>query len=312
MQFTDRVEEDLSRRDFTINAMAYSPARGLQDPFGGQADCASGIIRCVGAPEKRFHEDALRILRALRFSSRLGFPIEENTARAARGGRFMLDKISRERIAAELTGLLLGERAGATLAAFPDVLCAAVPLQTVTDAPEWPVTVKRVDTAPRDDALRWTALLWDLTGSAAREILKGLKMPTRLIETVGSLVDARSMPLRHENLQEALMRLGADRLYQLISAQASDQAARRPEMQADAQEHARALAKAVSRLIEENACYTLNQLAVGGRDMAALGLRGQAIGAALNALLLRVVRGETANERDALLSAAREAALNSQ
>ncbi|MBR4360639.1 MAG: tRNA nucleotidyltransferase [Clostridia bacterium] len=312
VQFTDRVEEDLSRRDFTINAMAYSPARGLQDPFGGQADCASGIIRCVGAPEKRFHEDALRILRALRFSSRLGFPIEENTARAARGGRFMLDKISRERIAAELTGLLLGERAGATLAAFPDVLCAAVPLQTVTDAPEWPVTVKRVDTAPRDDALRWTALLWDLTGSAAREILKGLKMPTRLIETVGSLVDARSMPLRHENLQEALMRLGADRLYQLISAQASDQAARRPEMQADAQEHARALAKAVSRLIEENACYTLNQLAVGGRDMAALGLRGQAIGAALNALLLRVVRGETANERDALLSAAREAALNSQ
>ena len=86
VQFTARVEDDLSRRDFTINAMAYSPSAGLVDPFGGQADCERGVIRCVGDPAARFGEDALRILRALRFSSRLGFPIEEATAQAAVAG----------------------------------------------------------------------------------------------------------------------------------------------------------------------------------------------------------------------------------
>lgn len=312
VQFTDRVEEDLSRRDFTINAMAYSPARGLQDPFGGRADCLAGIVRCVGEPEKRFHEDALRILRALRFSARLGFPIEENTARAVRDGRAMLEKISRERIAAELTGLLLGGGAGRVLVAFPDVLCAALPLRDVTDSPDWPVTVRRVDAAPRDEALRWTALLWDLPGSAAREILKGLKMPTRIIETVGSLVDTRDMPLRTDNIREALMRMGPDRLRQLILAQAASQCAACPEKNADIHANALTLQAEADRLIRENACFTLGQLAVGGRDMAALGLRGQAIGAALNALLLRVVRGEIPNERDALLAAVREGAADGE
>ena len=103
VRFTARVEDDLARRDFTINAMAYSPAAGLVDPFGGQEDCKAGIIRCVGDPAARFGEDALRILRALRFSARLGFPIEDATARAIRDGKAQLCHVSRERIAVELT-----------------------------------------------------------------------------------------------------------------------------------------------------------------------------------------------------------------
>jgi len=315
VRFTDRIEEDLSRRDFTINAMAYSPARGFVDPYGGREDCARGIIRCVGAPEKRFEEDALRILRALRFSSRLGFPIEENTAQAARQGRCQLAHISRERIAAELGGLLLGQGAGDVMAAFPEVIAAALPDFKGTDRPSlWTRTARRVDLSPARENVRWAALLLDeeedraAAAEKARVLLRGLKMPVKTIAAVSCLVEWGKTALEEKRLPEMLMRLGPDRLRELIALRAADREAREAGGRQEIRKEEETLRRALEKTLESGCCYTLAQLAVDGRDMAALGLTGPAIGGALNELLLRVVRGETPNERDALLAAARRIA----
>ena len=309
VQFTDRIEADLSRRDFTINAMAYSPRAGLVDPFGGQADCRRGIIRCVGAPERRFSEDALRILRALRFSARLGFPIEERTDGALRAGRSMLQKISRERIAAELTGLLMGKDAGSVLCRYPEVIVTVLPeMKPLTESGLWRRALKRIDRSPRDEIIRWAALLMDAADSGeaaaalARDALKSLKMSNKMIESVSQLSLWKGEALPPEHLQEMLMRLGPEALRRLIRLQAADglgaEGARESRAAASVEE---SLLARVDLLLSENACYTLGQLAVNGRDMARLGLGGADIGRTLEGLLLRVVRGELPNDRDALL-----------
>ena len=127
VRFTSSIEEDLARRDFTVNAIALAPDERLVDPFGGQADLRSGVLRCVGDPARRFAEDALRILRLLRFASVLGFSVEENTARAARERRDGLRAIAHERVCAELNKLLCGEHAAAVLLEYPDILGVVLP-----------------------------------------------------------------------------------------------------------------------------------------------------------------------------------------
>ena len=300
--FTDRIEEDLARRDFTINAMAYSPLRGLADPFGGQEDCQRGVIRCVGAPEKRFEEDALRILRALRFSARLGFPIEELTARALHDCRGGLRRISRERIAAELNGLLLGSHPGPALSGFPDVIGEALAPGALPE--NWPLAIARTLLVPPELALRWAALLLDTGAEEAHHTLKALKTPVRLQTAVRSLVAGpgdQNMPLR-----EMLMRMGPDNLSLFLSLRQADRQARRPEETEKARAEAVRERAALQKLLDENACWSLNQLAVGGSDLAEMGfVPGPDIGAALQRLLLLVVREQLPNEREALLNAAR-------
>ena len=312
VRFTARVEDDLSRRDFTINAMAYSPKSGLVDPFGGQEDCKRGVIRCVGEPAARFGEDALRILRALRFSSRLGFPIEEATAKAVREGKARLCHVSRERIAVELTGLLQGKDAVCVLRQFPEVVETVLPeLGPLMAGPNWEKTLLTVNAAPRDVYLRWAAFLClcgtDAANSAAlaREILKGLKMSAKLTDTVSELAAARDRAFRPETMQEMLMHFGPERLSQLIPLRQAVRIAGREEDPETIARDTEALKEKLDDLLRENACYTLAQLAVNGKDMAALGLRGPEIGKTLQGLLLQVVRGRLPNERDALLNAAK-------
>ncbi len=310
VQFAARVEDDLSRRDFTINAMAYAPDAGIVDPFGGREDCEKGIVRCVGKAEERFGEDALRILRALRFSARLGFPIEENTARAAREGRALLQKISRERVAAELTGTLTAIHAAQVLKDFPDVLCAAVPdLGDMVQSGGWVHTLRTVSFVPPEPALRWAALLLE-TPVPERpdlpwEIMQGLKMPVKISETVRKLVfSTRLYREKSPSVRYCLMMLGPDATGLLLSLREADALASRPSSaEPTIREEYGQAREELRRLLEENACYSLSQLAVNSKDMAALGLRGAQIGQTLNALLLRVVQGELPNERDALLRA---------
>ena len=127
MSFESSLVEDLKRRDFTVNAMAYSPKEGLIDLYGGQGDLEKGIIKCVGEPEKRFAEDALRILRGLRFSSCLGFEIEEKTSKAILEQRELLKSISAERIASELKKLLCGKGARKILLDYREVIAVFIP-----------------------------------------------------------------------------------------------------------------------------------------------------------------------------------------
>lgn len=309
VRFTARVEDDLARRDFTINAMAYSPAAGLIDPFHGQEDCRQGLIRCVGDPATRFSEDALRILRALRFSARLGFPIEENTAQAIHEGKALLDKISRERIAAELDGLLLGSHASAVCAQYRDVLARTLTAEEQRlplFSPEgWPLVLDRLARTEASLPLRWSALLLDGTPDQARDILMQLKMPHALIGRVGALIQCsaawREASLEAVPLQERLMVLGPEALRQQLLLARADAAARQPGHAAQIGKETESLLAVLDVLLETNACYTLRQLAVRGDDLAALGFKGQAIGDGLNRLLLRVVRGEVPNEKEALL-----------
>ena len=311
VRFTARVEDDLSRRDFTINAMAYAPDTGIVDPFGGQADCKAGVVRCVGEPEQRFGEDALRILRALRFSARLGFPIEEKTALAARRGKDSLEKISRERIASELTGLLLGKNAASVLAAFPDILCAAVPeLTALTQGDRWPHTLRGLSSIEPEPALRWAALLLDAPRDGRPdlpyEVLQGLKMPSKLSESVRRLVCSGREYRKetHPPVHFILMTLGPEGTAQLLKLMEADLLAGSPASDEKAiRAEYELLQGELQKLLDENACYSLAQLAVNGKDMAAAGLRGPQIGQALNALLRRVALEELPNDREALLSA---------
>lgn len=311
VRFTARVEDDLSRRDFTVNAMAYSPSRGLIDPFGGQADCKHGIIRCVGEADRRFEEDSLRLLRALRFSARLGFLIEGRTAAAIHAGKEGLRRISRERIATELNGLLCASRPGNVLREYSDVFWRA--LGTEEDfrgSQGWPLALRRVDEVEPVLSLRWAALLADvMAAEEIRGVLMALKQPKRLTEEVEKLAfflqACRAGPLEACSVQERMMHLGAESAKALIRLERADRIARSPDGAKEADEEARERARIIDGLLKKNACYSLAHLAVRGGDMAALGLRGPRIGELLNKLLLSVVRGEVPNEKEALLEAAR-------
>jgi len=172
VRFTGSIEEDLARRDFTVNAIALSPEGTLVDPFGGREDLRSGVLRCVGDPARRFAEDALRILRLLRFASVLGFSVEENTTRAARERRDGLRAIAHERVYAELNKLLCGEHAAAVLLEYPDILGVVLPeiLPCVGFDQRnphhcydvWEHTARTVGAVPPTRVLRWTMLLHDL------------------------------------------------------------------------------------------------------------------------------------------------------
>ena len=176
VNFVSRVEEDLARRDFTINAMAYNPARGLVDAFGGQEDLQARIIRCVGEPDERFNEDGLRILRALRFAARYDFGIETETAFSMHRNRHLLENVSVERIFSELKGILVGEGVLGMMQAFPDIFSVIIPeLAPAVGFDQrnphhcydvWTHTAHAVQAAPADEVLRLALLLHDIAKPA--------------------------------------------------------------------------------------------------------------------------------------------------
>ena len=170
--FGTSIEEDLARRDFTVNAIALSPDGTIVDPYGGQEDLKAGVLRCVGEPKRRFEEDALRILRLVRFCSVLGFSAEKETARAAHEARGLLAHVAHERVYAEMNKLLLGENVGETLLTFPDIL--GVPIPEISPCvgfdqcnyhhcfDVWGHTARAVAAVPPKRELRWTMLFHDL------------------------------------------------------------------------------------------------------------------------------------------------------
>ena len=331
VSFTHSIESDLSRRDFTINAMAYSERDGLIDLFGGRADLERRIIRCVGEPERRFSEDALRILRALRFSSELGFAIEPETARAARRLRENLDAIAQERKLAELRRLLLGRDAGRVLIENTDILTQIMPEASALvgfphrpNLPDdlWTHCARSVDRAPEKFHVRLAALLRDIGkpycakigGSypdhaavgahIAEHMLRRMKLDNAsLSETVRLIENHSFVPEPDETqIRRALHRLGPGTLLDLFELRRSDRGAHiDPEEQAevDSIEAAYALTR---KILERGDCYRLSTLAVRGDDLKALGYEGPEIGKTLEKLLNLVIDGECPNERKALLA----------
>ena len=344
--FTDDLTADLSRRDFTVNAMAWHPEKGLIDPFHGEADLRAGLLRCVGEPARRFGEDALRILRCLRFASVLGFAIEENTAKALFDLKDTLQHVAAERIQAELTKLICGKCARKILLDYREVIFAVLPgLRPLSGFDQrtpwhcydiWEHTCAAVEAIPSSPALRWAALLHDcgkppcffmrdgvghfhghpeVSERMAREMLRALKCPKRLIERVAVLIRHHELrlleqPPKPAKLRRLLGELGAEALLDLLELNRADVAAQAPEKLYRLAGYGPLRAQILA-LTSENPCVTRSQLAVNGKNLMALGLRGPALGRMLGRLLEEVLEGRAENTREALMECAK-AMLNAE
>lgn len=300
VHFVPDVREDLARRDFTINAMAYNEKEGLVDPFGGQADLQSGIVRAVGVPRQRFTEDALRILRLYRFAARFGFAIDPPTAQAAQELCAHLDCVSVERIEEELAKLLSAPAPAAYL--DKKILLVILPeLSSEALAAAKPV----VDACPagaENLPIRLAALLYSLGEDGIRRTLRRLRCSNALIEEAAVLV-REAVPGVPVSLNIYARRLLGK--YNLCTVQriAALGTALQPERSADFA----ALSELAEQLDADGVCCRVSQLAVNGRDLMAAGVpAGPGIRKVLEALLDGVIREEYPNERQALLAAVQQ------
>ena len=301
--FVPDVKEDLARRDFTINAMAYNAEEGLIDPFGGQSDLAVGIVRAVGEPQRRFEEDALRILRLYRFAARFGFAIDPATGQAARALCRHLDCVSEERIAEELSRLLAAPAPGAYLEA--EVLAVIFPELDAAELPESRRILDALEPGMEHVPVRLAALLCPLGEAGARAALKRLKCSNALTGTVATLVREAAAGMPGAALTLTARRFLSRYDLATITDLTALCSARHPE-QAEA---FAALQQEAARLVETNACCRINQLAVNGRDLMDAGIRpGPGLRRVLDALLEQVLTGQLPNEKAALLAAAAQVA----
>ncbi len=303
--FVSDVKEDLSRRDFTINAMAWSPETGLVDAFGGQADLAAGIIRCVGDPRRRFDEDALRIMRALRFASVYGFAIDPETDAAIHTLKHTMADVAAERIRVELAKLLCGEGAGEILRRYGDVLCTLMPPLKLVD---WPCTVLGVEAVPPTETFRLTMLLREVAPEQVKDVLEGLKLDNATRDRVLLLTanqDWAFLPERYAMLK-TLSAFGEEVTRQLLTVRRAKEMALSVHLKDEIDAEISALMAVLDAVLADGVCYTVKDMAVNGRDLMALGAKGKAVGECL-AHLLDLLQAETLpNEREALLDAARK------
>ena len=301
--FVPDVKEDLARRDFTINAMAYNAEEGLIDPFGGQNDLAAGIVRAVGEPQRRFEEDALRILRLYRFAARFSFAIDPATGQAARALCRHLDCVSEERIAEELSRLLAAPAPGAYLEA--EVLAVIFPELDAAELPESRRILDALEPGVEHVPVRLAALLCPLGEAGARAALKRLKCSNALTGAVATLVREAAV-----GMPGAALTLTAKRfLSRYDLATITDLTALCSAQHPEQAEAFAALQQEAVRLVETNACCRINQLAVNGRDLMDAGIRpGPGLRRVLDALLEQVLTGQLPNEKAALLAAAAQVA----
>lgn len=282
--FVRSLKEDIFRRDFTINAMAYHPDKGIIDYVGGQEDLKHGIVRAIGEPKKRFEEDALRILRALRFSARLNFTIEEKTEAALFSERELLQHIARERMSTEFT-MLLKEKAGiAVVKKYAEILkyAADFPFENLSLSDDF---FEREDSF----AFRFAAVLYDLKAENGKEELKRMKLSKAEITHILYLLEEINTDLSDSLIQaEHLRKHSLEGVMELVEFQ------KRFGYCEEAEE-------VLSKLKErwESGIYSLNQLAVSGADLTEIPPAKRA--GILENLLNRVILEELPNKRDVLL-----------
>lgn len=331
--FTRSLKEDLARRDFTCNALAYNEKDGVIDYFDGKSDITNQVIRCVGDPELRFREDALRILRGLRFASVLGFSIDSATAKAMGKLQGLLDSIARERIAVELVKLLCGSGAEQILREFAPVFGQILPeLAPMFGFPQkhpchcwdvWEHTLRVVSAVPPEPALRLAALFHDIgkpschsqngdgidhfyghgavSDSLTSQALHRLKFDNQTIFTVRKLVKHhdQTLILDPKWVRRQLNRLGSDLFFQLLLLKEGDCRGQSEACQCRLPE-IEAIRDLAQEILAQQQCFCLKDLAVNGRDLIALGYEGPEIGKALKLLLDQVIDGAP-NEKAALL-----------
>lgn len=341
VRFTASLREDLSRRDFTMNAIAMDLAGRIYDPFDGATDIMARQIRCVGDPDQRFQEDGLRVMRALRFASTLDFAINRQTAEAVHRNQGQLKKVAAERIKAELCKLICGPGAGSVLREFPNVFLEFWPeLELLYSLQQhnpwhcwdgWEHTIRAVEAAPAEIVLRLTMLLHDIgkpavkttdkdgidhfyghpaiSAELAEKMLRALKFDNETLHHVVLLIENHDMPIepKEKIIRRLLHKLGSKEFYQLIEVHRADYTAQsgdKAEERFAALDEAKRLA---DQIIEKQQCLTLRDLAVSGKDVMLAGIAtGPAIGQILNTLLERVINEELPNDREVLFDAIRQ------
>lgn len=344
IEFLERIDGDLARRDFTINAMAYNPSRGLVDHFGGQDDLRAGVLRAVGDPRERFAEDALRIVRGLRFAARFGLAIDAATSQAMHDLAHLLDNVAAERIWVEFAGLLEGAHAVDVLRAYSDVVFQIIPeLEPEYEFDQrnpfhcydvWEHTLHALEAAPVDmPAIERLALLLHDIGKPhcftmgedgkghmyghdkvgepiARDVCKHLRLSRAETDTVTHLVRHHmfSIPDTPKSMRRFLLKHGPERAQQLFEIRRCDKSGIGRGKMPDAPMSI-AFERA-ERLMDEqlnaSPVFGAKDLAIGGADLIELGIpQGPQVGEALQALLQAVVDEEVPNERDALIEHAR-------
>ena len=341
VQFTASLAEDLARRDFTVNAMALNLRGELRDPFGGRQDLADRVLRCVGEPDRRFQEDALRILRGLRFSSVLRFSLEAETAASLRKNRNFLRDIAAERIWTEFSKLLCGADATEVLRTYPEVPGVFWPELTPLVGFQqrnchhcydiWEHSLHAMDAVPAEDLILRCAMLLHDVGKPlcftvdsngvghfhghpaqsqilADAMLRRLRCDTATRRAITQMVGwhDRDIPRTRQGICRALQTLGETALRRLIAVKRADNLAQSPVFQAENQREIDRGEQIFNQLLAENACYSLRQLRINGRDLIQLGVSGPEIGTLLNTLLDSVIEGTLPNERDALLAFAEQ------
>lgn len=308
VEFTSNLVEDLKRRDFTINAMAYNDRNGIVDEFDGIGDLERGVIRCVGNPVHRFNEDALRILRAVRFAASLDFSIEEKTKEAITKLADNLQKISKERIQAELEKLIMSnhpeklktaQETGITKVIF-------VEMDRLDEAGMLDEILGLVRIMPKDHYLRWTALLAESGRENAADILKGFKFDNKTINIVSRLVEAakRKLPENRADVRRDIYEIGEDiySMYLEFLKVYSEYKTSDNGMKQESISRYEKIKQEYLDIIEKGECISLKGLAVNGRDLLELGAeRGEQVGEGLVMLLYKVLENEKLNDRETLL-----------
>lgn len=285
VEFTANLQEDLRRRDFTINAMAYSHQTGIIDLFGGMADLKQGIIRCVGSADKRFDEDALRILRAVRFSAQLGFAVEEDTWKGIIKAAPNLAKISKERVQAELNKLLLSPHPEQIRQVYETGMAAYI------SPAFWRLPCHKISipaALPEKKYIRWAAFLRPAGADQAVRILKDLKMDNDTTRKVKTLVSWSGISVAPEPaaVRQAMSQMEAE-VWDAVCC---------------LNEYSPAILKLTAAIRKNGDCLTLKGLAVSGRDLTAAGTApGRQIGDTLNRMLAWVLMHPEDNKKDILL-----------
>ena len=336
VKFVTDIELDLSRRDFTVNAMAWSPSRGLCDPFGGQEDLKNKVLRAVGDPVVRFQEDSLRILRGVRFAVRYSLTPEPVTRRAMATQSRLMENLARERVLDELCKLLPAVSPRDVLE-FGPVLAAVIPeLKPMMGFDQHSVhhrydvfahTAQVVGLVPPQLVLRWAALLHDVgkpacfalddegrghfyghakvSAGMANDILLRLKSPTALRQQVVRLIEQHMTPLTPDRklLRRRLARYGEENVRLLLALQKADTEGTGV---AEGALDFGGIEPLLEEILTENACLSVKDLAVDGHDLMALGFRGREIGRMLDSLLAQVLDETLPNTREALLETAKK------
>ncbi|WP_338995569.1 CCA tRNA nucleotidyltransferase [Fusobacterium animalis] len=339
VSFVDNIKNDLMRRDFTINAMAYNEIDGIIDLYGGQKDIENRIINFVGNAEERIIEDPLRVLRAFRFMSRLNFSLTENTIEAIKNQKFLLKNIPEERITMEFSKLLLGDNIKNTLTLMKDtgVLELIIPEFKATydfnqcnphhNLDLFNHIINVVSRVPADLELRYSALLHDIAkpivqtfdekgiahyktheivgAGMARNILTRLKLPVKLIDTVVEIIKKHMVlykDITDKKFNKLLSEMGYDNLWRLIEHSIADNSSKNNEVVSTEND----LHERLKRAVEKQMQVTVNDLAVNGKDLIELGFTGKEVGEIKKELLDKYLSEEIQNNKEEMMEYVKE------